>query len=162
MSEPSARLPAGPPGDGDRPVLTERQLRVLTAVIDVTAQRGHAPTFREIADLAGVSSPSTVVHHVSTLIRQGLLHRPPRTPRAMGVTDAGLDALAWHSGTGPASVPVTISMSPAAVRALDAGSLVTVQRMPPAAPGATEADMATACRTVRITHLPSRAPQPPA
>jgi repressor LexA len=42
---------------------------------------------REIGDAVGLSSPSTVHSHLSTLVREGFLRRDPSKPRAIEVLD---------------------------------------------------------------------------
>lgn len=73
-------------------MLTERQQQVLDYIRDTTNQRGYPPSVREIGDAVGLSSPSTVHSHLSTLVRQGYLTRDPAKPRAIVVVDNARDA----------------------------------------------------------------------
>ncbi|HEX5672241.1 MAG TPA: helix-turn-helix domain-containing protein, partial [Acidimicrobiia bacterium] len=54
----------------------------------MVAQRGYPPSVREIGDAVGLSSPSTVHSHLSTLVKAGLLRRDPTKPRAIEVLDS--------------------------------------------------------------------------
>jgi repressor LexA len=53
----------------------------------MVAQRGYPPSVREIGEAIGLSSPSTVHSHLSTLVKAGLLRRDPTKPRAIEVLD---------------------------------------------------------------------------
>lgn len=68
--------------------LTDRQRAVLNAVRDLTAASGYPPTMREIGAATGLSSTSSVAHHVNTLEKAGLLRRDPHRPRAYCATIA--------------------------------------------------------------------------
>lgn len=68
-------------------MLTERQQQVLDCIRNTTNQRGYPPSVREIGDAVGLSSPSTVHSHLSTLVEQGYLTRDPAKPRAIVVVD---------------------------------------------------------------------------
>ena len=59
------------------------------AIHDLSEQRGVPPTLREIAQVTGHLSWSTVSHHVTTLHRLGLVHSYPGQPRGTYLTDAG-------------------------------------------------------------------------
>ena len=69
--------------------LTPEARRVLVALHDLSAQRGVPPTLREIAQVTGHLSWSTVSHHVTTLQRLGLVRSYPGQPRGTYLTDAG-------------------------------------------------------------------------
>ena len=65
--------------------LTQRQERVLAAILHSLSSRGYAPSIREIASAAGLSSPSSVHYHLGQLEEMGYLRRDPTLPRAMEV-----------------------------------------------------------------------------
>jgi repressor LexA len=65
--------------------LTPRQRLVLDAIRDAVQTRGYPPSMREIGDLVGLTSPSSVAHQLSTLERKGYLRRDPNRPRAIEV-----------------------------------------------------------------------------
>lgn len=55
--------------------LTSSQRDVLAAVNALAWARGYPPTVREIGEAAGLSSTSTVHHHVVNLTKHGFLRR---------------------------------------------------------------------------------------
>src|SRR5690348_2618436 len=67
------------------PALTVRQQRIVSAIQDSLERRGYPPTVREIASAVGLSSPSSVAHHLGTLERLGVLRRGRRGPRAVDI-----------------------------------------------------------------------------
>lgn len=69
--------------------LTTRQREILEFIKATVADRGYPPAVREIGDAVGLSSPSTVHSHLSTLVKTGYLRRDPTKPRAIEVVDAG-------------------------------------------------------------------------
>jgi repressor LexA len=69
----------------DRASLTGRQREILDLISSTVAQRGYPPTVREIGDEVGLSSPSTVHSHLSTLAAEGFIRRDPTKPRAIEV-----------------------------------------------------------------------------
>lgn len=100
-----------PPGSRS---LTPRQQRVLDAIRKSVAQRGYPPSMREIGQVAGLSSPSSVSHQLNVLEKKGYIRRDLNRPRALEVIDAGTaieDAGVDVSGAGderpePTYVPV--------------------------------------------------------
>jgi repressor LexA len=69
----------------DRTSLTNRQREILDLISSTVAERGYPPTVREIGDTVGLSSPSTVHSHLSTLAAEGFIRRDPTKPRAIEV-----------------------------------------------------------------------------
>lgn len=65
--------------------LTPRQARILAAVQRSIASRGYPPSMREIGDIVGLASLSSVTHQLGQLEKWGYLRRDPRRPRAMEV-----------------------------------------------------------------------------
>jgi repressor LexA len=65
--------------------LTDRQQQILDLIHNTVRARGYPPSVREIGDAVGLSSPSTVHSHLSTLVREGYLRRDPSKPRAIEV-----------------------------------------------------------------------------
>jgi len=74
------------PGQTDQ--LTTRQHQILDLIKATVAERGYPPSVREIGEVLGLSSPSTVHSHLSTLVKLGFLRRDPTKPRAIEVIDA--------------------------------------------------------------------------
>jgi repressor LexA len=69
---------------------TPRQLEVLRFVASFRRERGYSPTVKEICTQFGISSTNAVSDLLKGLMRRGLVHREPRTQRALTITDAGL------------------------------------------------------------------------
>lgn len=69
----------------DRSSLTQRQREILDLISTTVADRGYPPSVREIGDVVGLSSPSTVHSHLSTLAAEGFIRRDPSKPRAIEV-----------------------------------------------------------------------------
>jgi len=69
--------------------ITDRQRQILDLILDTVDRRGYPPSVREIGDAVGLSSPSTVHSHLSSLVDQGYLRRDPTKPRAIEVVDDG-------------------------------------------------------------------------
>lgn len=69
----------------DRTTLTPRQREILDLIQHTVADRGYPPSVREIGDAVGLSSPSTVHSHLSTLSAEGFIRRDPSKPRAIEV-----------------------------------------------------------------------------
>jgi len=70
-----------------RTTLTATQGTILAAIRALTAEQGHAPTLREIADRSGLSSPATVSRHVKILTDDGYLDRTPGIQRSIRLTE---------------------------------------------------------------------------
>jgi repressor LexA len=68
-------------------VLSERQQQVLEYIRKTVADRGYPPSVREIGDAVGLSSPSTVHSHLSSLVEAGAIKRDPTKPRAIMIVD---------------------------------------------------------------------------
>ncbi len=65
--------------------LTPRQREVLEVIEKFQRERGFPPSVREIGLAVGLTSPSTVHAHLSTLQKLGFLRRDPSKPRAIEV-----------------------------------------------------------------------------
>ncbi|VAV90564.1 SOS-response repressor and protease LexA [hydrothermal vent metagenome] len=71
----------------ERASLTQRQREILELIRSTVAKRGYPPSVREIGDAVGLSSPSTVHSHLSTLSAEGYIRRDPSKPRAIEIID---------------------------------------------------------------------------
>lgn len=71
----------------DRSTLTNRQREILDIIRTTVAKRGYPPSVREIGDAVGLSSPSTVHSHLTTLSAEGFIRRDPTKPRAIEVIE---------------------------------------------------------------------------
>lgn len=67
--------------------LSSRQQQVLDYIKETVTERGYPPSVREIGEALGLSSPSTVHSHISSLVKAGALRRDPSKPRAIEVLD---------------------------------------------------------------------------
>ena len=75
-------MPDSPAGvDG----LTERQRRILMEIRAAVEARGYPPSVREIGEIVGLTSPSSVNYQLKALERKGFLRRDPHRPRALEV-----------------------------------------------------------------------------
>ncbi|MDP3894553.1 transcriptional repressor LexA [Nocardioides sp.] len=75
-------LPDGPP---DATGLTPRQQRVLNVIRDSLEMRGYPPSMREIGELVGLTSSSSVSHQLRQLEEKGFIKRDPNRPRAIEI-----------------------------------------------------------------------------
>ncbi len=66
-------------------VLTERQHRVLAAIVESLEDRGYPPSMREIGEIAGLASSASVSHQLTALERKGYLRRDANRSRALEV-----------------------------------------------------------------------------
>lgn len=78
-----------------------RQIEILKFIHERVTDRGYPPTVREIGEAVNLSSTSTVHGHLSRLEKKGLLFRDPTKPRAIELTQQGLDKIGVQSETIP-------------------------------------------------------------
>ncbi|MET7542085.1 hypothetical protein [Streptomyces sp. NPDC005507] len=57
--------------------LTERQERIVRCIRERVAETGDYPSVREIGAGVGLSSPSSVLHHLRRMEKQGVVVRDP-------------------------------------------------------------------------------------
>lgn len=81
-------IAAGLPDRTSDYVLTMRQRKVLQVIRDSVAHRGYPPSVREIGELVGLKSPSSVAYQLDALQRKGLLRKDPNRPRAVDIRPA--------------------------------------------------------------------------
>jgi RIO-like serine/threonine protein kinase len=72
--------------------LSPQNLRVLRALRAVLQREGTA-SIRDIAAVSGLSSSSTVAHHLNHLVLFGFVYSKHNRPRGWQLTDKGIDAL---------------------------------------------------------------------
>nr|WP_125611633.1 transcriptional repressor LexA [Specibacter cremeus] len=65
--------------------LTVRQKKILECIQRSIVDKGYPPSMREIGDVVGLASLSSVTHQLSQLEKHGYLRRDPKRPRAMEV-----------------------------------------------------------------------------
>lgn len=63
--------------------LTKRQMEVLSTLYRLSQELSYPPSVREVAQAMGLSSPSSVKHHLDVLTKRGYLRRVPNQPRAL-------------------------------------------------------------------------------
>ena len=104
--------PAGIPETSEKPdpdhVLTWRQRKVLQVIRESVRERGYPPSIREIGEAVGLTSKSSVSHHLRTLRRKGYLHWDAGRPRTLGVRGYGHPAARPETGQeedGAAEIP---------------------------------------------------------
>ncbi|MGL4172881.1 MAG: transcriptional repressor LexA [Actinomycetota bacterium] len=89
--------------------LTNRQQRILDTIRHSVTTRGYPPTMREIGEVAGLASPSSVSHQLAALERKGFLRRDPNRPRAIEVVDTqdlSVPDADSHTGTAESENPL--------------------------------------------------------
>ncbi|MEX1271673.1 MAG: transcriptional repressor LexA [Acidimicrobiia bacterium] len=79
------------PARGGGEALSERQRQVLEYIRSTVAARGYPPSVREIGEAVGLSSPSTVHSHLSSLVKLGYIRKDATKPRAIEVLGAHTD-----------------------------------------------------------------------
>ncbi|MEV0453801.1 transcriptional repressor LexA [Catellatospora methionotrophica] len=80
-----------------------RQQQILRVIREWVDRHGYPPTVREIAAKIGVSSPSTVAHHLTAMQQRGVIRRDAERPRAV-------DARAGLAGTPSPPAPVFVPL----------------------------------------------------
>ncbi len=104
----TARVTELPDGPADETGLTPRQRAILEVIRDTVATRGYPPSVREIGDGVGLTSPSSVSHQLTTLVKLGYLRRDPNRPRALVVADLSENGLVTSSLSGVRAVDFPI------------------------------------------------------
>ena len=70
-----------------RPALTARQQKILDAIRTEIEQKGYPPSMRQIGDMVGLASLSSVTHQLGRLETMGYIRRDPKLPRAIEVLE---------------------------------------------------------------------------
>lgn len=83
--------------------ITDRQRRILEAIRDSVTTRGYPPSMREIGEVVGLTSSSSVKHQLSALQAKGYLRQDPNRPRALEVVLPDDDAGTPVPAAAPAS-----------------------------------------------------------
>jgi len=78
-----SELPDAPP---DLTGLTPRQQRILNTLRESIEKRGYPPSIREIGELVGLTSSSSVAHQLRVLEQKGFIRRDPNRPRRLTST----------------------------------------------------------------------------
>ena len=85
-----------------RPALTARQRKILDASRTEIEQKGYPPSMRQIGDMVGLASLSSVTHQLGRLETMGYIRRDPKLPRAIEVLDE--NGVGMH-GSSSSSLP---------------------------------------------------------
>ena len=85
-----------------RPALTARQRKILDAIRTEIEQKGYPPSMRQIGDMVGLASLSSVTHQLGRLETMGYIRRDPKLPRAIEVLDE--NGVGMH-GSSSSSLP---------------------------------------------------------
>ncbi|MBP9827705.1 transcriptional repressor LexA [Patescibacteria group bacterium] len=56
------------------PPLTKKQREVLACIEELVRENGYTPSYREIAERLGLSSPATVHQHIKALCEKGIIN----------------------------------------------------------------------------------------
>ena len=75
--------------------LTHKQQEILDCIKQHLRSKGYPPSVREIGQMVGLSSSSTVHFHLGKLESLGLIRRDPTKPRAIEI----LDETSWQNQT---------------------------------------------------------------
>lgn len=67
--------------------LTSREAAILAVIKKSIRQKGYPPAVREIGQIVGLSSSSTVHNYLKRLEEKGYLRRDPTKPRAIEILD---------------------------------------------------------------------------
>lgn len=65
--------------------LSSKQKEVLQAILDYTKEKKYPPTVRELGEMVGLQSSSTVQGHLERLKLKGLISWEPCQPRTLKV-----------------------------------------------------------------------------
>lgn len=66
-------------------MLTKRESDTLNVLVEYINQNGYAPSVREIAEIIGVKSTSTVHNYLKGLQNKGFIERKENFPRALRI-----------------------------------------------------------------------------
>lgn len=70
-------------------MLTERESQVLGTIVEYIKQNGYGPSVREIGEIVGLKSTSTVHVYLKKLQEKGFIERKENFPRALRVIRSG-------------------------------------------------------------------------
>ncbi len=69
----------------DIETLPPKQRHVLESILAFIEENAYPPSIQQLCDLCGVSSTSTIHHHISALKRKGFIHWNPAEKRAISI-----------------------------------------------------------------------------
>lgn len=103
----SPNLPAGTP----RRPLSVRQQKILAAISSAINEHGYPPSMREIGDIVGLASLSSVTHQLARLEEMGYIRRDSKRPRAIEVLPQA-DDQATQGKASPSTKIVSLPVIP--------------------------------------------------
>lgn len=65
--------------------MTERQSEILNMISEYIDKEGISPTVRELCDISGIKSTSSVHKHIKSLEKEGYIKMIKDSPRSMRV-----------------------------------------------------------------------------
>lgn len=89
MSDSTGEILELPDSLPDSAGLTHRQRAILDVIRQSVEVRGYPPTMREIAQAAGLASPSSVKYQLGELEAKGFIRRDPSRGRAVEIRETG-------------------------------------------------------------------------
>ena len=69
----------------NRKQLSEKEQLVFESILLYQRQYGYAPSIREIGEMVGLASTSSVYSHLKTLEEKGYIARKVEAPRAIAI-----------------------------------------------------------------------------
>ncbi len=69
----------------DIETLPPKQRHVLESILAFIEENSYPPSIQQLCELCGVSSTSTIHHHISALKRKGFIHWNPAEKRAISI-----------------------------------------------------------------------------
>ena len=67
--------------------LTDKQKEIFNVIKDSILNKGYPPSVREIGELVGLKSTSSVHAHLNSLEKKGYIRQDPTKPRTIEITD---------------------------------------------------------------------------
>jgi len=84
----------------------EKQKEILKHIYSQVNEKGYPPTVREIGTATNLSSTSTVHGHLSRLEENGLIIRDSSKPRAIELTEIGLEEIGMNTNKTDGYIPL--------------------------------------------------------
>lgn len=94
-----------------KPGISQTRQRVLKFIHDFFADRGYAPTVRDIMKGCNLSSTAVVQHHLNVLEREGHIHRDPEVFRSIQLLDRKVVVQVPLLGSIAAGEPIPVPSS---------------------------------------------------
>lgn len=69
--------------------LTKRQADIFITIENYIKENGHSPSYREVMDLVGIKSSSTIANHLKQLKKKGYVDFKVGAPRTLTINNRG-------------------------------------------------------------------------